>query len=121
MLVTNCSLFNPTPSLAGAMPLEERGAVVVPLFAGDSAAWTGRGPWGALETGASRRRMPIPRNQCLTLPHTPAPKPPTHPPPAMVINRFGMRSDIDSYNLAGMGCSAGVLAIGLANKLLRVR
>lgn len=39
---------------------------------------------------------------------------------AMIINRFKMRSDIDSYNLAGMGCSAGVLAIGLATKLLRV-
>ncbi|KAK2077855.1 hypothetical protein QBZ16_003723 [Prototheca wickerhamii] len=56
VLVTNCSLFNPTPSLA-----------------------------------------------------------------AMVINKFKMRSDIDSYNLAGMGCSAGVLAIGLATKLLRER
>ena len=39
----------------------------------------------------------------------------------MVINKFKMRSDIDSYNLAGMGCSAGVLAVGLATKLLRVR
>lgn len=38
----------------------------------------------------------------------------------MVINKFKMRSDIDSYNLAGMGCSAGVLAVGLATKLLRV-
>lgn len=55
VLVTNCSLFNPTPSLA-----------------------------------------------------------------AMVINSLGMRSDVDSYNLAGMGCSAGVLAVGLASKLLKV-
>lgn len=38
----------------------------------------------------------------------------------MIINHFGMRSDIDSYNLGGMGCSAGVLAIGLAKKLLAV-
>ncbi|KAL6769302.1 hypothetical protein ACKKBG_A30480 [Auxenochlorella protothecoides x Auxenochlorella symbiontica] len=56
VLVTNCSLFNPTPSLA-----------------------------------------------------------------AMVINSLGMRSDVDSYNLAGMGCSAGVLAVGLASKLLKER
>eukprot|EP00887_Chlorella_sp_A99_P003353 scaffold26.g3353.t1 len=40
---------------------------------------------------------------------------------AMIINYFDMRSDIDSYNLGGMGCSAGVLAIGLARKLLRER
>lgn len=38
----------------------------------------------------------------------------------MIINHFKMRSDIDSYHLGGMGCSAGVIAIGLAQKLLRV-
>lgn len=56
VLVTNCSLFNPTPSLS-----------------------------------------------------------------AMIINHFKMRTDIDSYHLGGMGCSAGVIAIGLAQKLLRER
>jgi 3-ketoacyl-CoA synthase len=38
---------------------------------------------------------------------------------AMVVNHFKMRGDIISYNLAGMGCSAGVIAIGLAQRLLR--
>lgn len=39
---------------------------------------------------------------------------------AMIINKFKMRSDIHSYNLAGMGCSAGVIAIDLARELLQV-
>merc|ERR1711959_483025 len=55
MIVVNCSLFNPTPSLA-----------------------------------------------------------------AMIINHFGMRSDIIVYNLGGMGCSAGVISIALVNELLQV-
>ena len=38
---------------------------------------------------------------------------------AMVVNHFKMRGDIISYNLAGMGCSAGVIAIGLAERILR--
>ena len=37
---------------------------------------------------------------------------------AMIINHFKMRSDIESYNLGGMGCSAGIISIGLARKLL---
>ena len=37
---------------------------------------------------------------------------------AMVVNHFKMRSDIVSFNLAGMGCSAGVLAVQLAQKVL---
>ncbi|KAK9807432.1 hypothetical protein WJX73_006633 [Symbiochloris irregularis] len=37
---------------------------------------------------------------------------------AMVINHFKMRSDILSYNLGGMGCSAGLISIGLAQRLL---
>ena len=32
-----------------------------------------------------------------------------------------MRSDIRSYNLAGMGCSAGLIAIDLAKHLLASR
>ena len=37
---------------------------------------------------------------------------------AMIVNKFGMRSDILSYNLGGMGCSASVIAVDLAAKLL---
>ena len=39
---------------------------------------------------------------------------------AMIINHFKMRSDIISYNLSGMGCSAGMIAVGLAKELLQV-
>ncbi|KAK9757724.1 hypothetical protein RND81_01G182300 [Saponaria officinalis] len=39
---------------------------------------------------------------------------------ATVVNRFKLRSDVLSYNLAGMGCSAGVISIDLAKNLLRV-
>lgn len=39
---------------------------------------------------------------------------------AMIINHFKMRTDIVSYNLAGMGCSAGVIAVDLAAKLLQL-
>ena len=38
---------------------------------------------------------------------------------AMIINKFKMRTDIESYNLGGMGCSAGIISIGLARKLLQ--
>ena len=40
---------------------------------------------------------------------------------AMIINHFKMRSNIVSYNLGGMGCSAGVIAISLAKELLQVK
>ena len=39
---------------------------------------------------------------------------------AMIINHFKMRSNIISYNLSGMGCSAGVISIALAQELLQV-
>lgn len=39
---------------------------------------------------------------------------------AMVVNKFKMRSNIRSFNLAGMGCSAGVISIDLAKDLLQV-
>lgn len=36
-----------------------------------------------------------------------------------VARHFGMRSDVRSYNLGGMGCSAGVVSIDLARQLLQ--
>ncbi|XP_074574572.1 putative 3-ketoacyl-CoA synthase 20 [Curcuma longa] len=39
---------------------------------------------------------------------------------AMIVNRYKMRSDVVSYNLAGMGCSAGLIAIDLVKHLLQV-
>ncbi|GKV21172.1 hypothetical protein SLEP1_g31177 [Rubroshorea leprosula] len=39
---------------------------------------------------------------------------------AMVVNRFGFRSNIKSFTLSGMGCSAGMLSISLVKDLLRV-
>jgi 3-ketoacyl-CoA synthase len=38
---------------------------------------------------------------------------------AMVISRFGMKSDILSYNLSGMGCGASLLALDLAKNMLQ--
>jgi len=38
---------------------------------------------------------------------------------AMVVQRFGMRPDVLTYNLSGMGCSAGIIAVDLATRLLR--
>lgn len=40
---------------------------------------------------------------------------------SMVINKFGMRSDISSYNLSGMGCSAGLISVELVKNLLAGR
>nr|XP_043620230.1 3-ketoacyl-CoA synthase 2-like [Erigeron canadensis] len=37
-----------------------------------------------------------------------------------IVNRYELRENTVIYNLAGMGCSAGLLAIGLAKKLLQV-
>lgn len=39
---------------------------------------------------------------------------------SMVINKYKMRSNVKSYNLSGMGCSAGLISIDLAKNLLRV-
>lgn len=39
---------------------------------------------------------------------------------SLVINKFGFRSNIRSFHLSGMGCSAGILAISLAKDLLKV-
>ncbi|XP_031492419.1 LOW QUALITY PROTEIN: 3-ketoacyl-CoA synthase 6-like [Nymphaea colorata] len=39
---------------------------------------------------------------------------------AMVINKYKMRSNIRSFNLSGMGCSAGLISVDLARDLLQV-
>ncbi|KAA8521486.1 hypothetical protein F0562_012159 [Nyssa sinensis] len=39
---------------------------------------------------------------------------------AMVINHYRLRGNIISYNLGGMGCSAGLISIDLAKDLLQV-
>ncbi|XP_074282952.1 3-ketoacyl-CoA synthase 11-like [Silene latifolia] len=39
---------------------------------------------------------------------------------AQIVNKYKLRSNIMSYNLSGMGCSAGVISIDLAKDLLRV-
>jgi len=37
---------------------------------------------------------------------------------SMVIHKFGLRPSVLSYNLSGMGCSAGVISIDLAKRLM---
>ncbi|KAJ0254428.1 hypothetical protein HA466_0109170 [Hirschfeldia incana] len=39
---------------------------------------------------------------------------------AMVVNKYKLRSNIKSFSLGGMGCSAGIIAIDLAKDLLQV-
>ncbi|KAG6668084.1 probable 3-ketoacyl-CoA synthase 21 [Carya illinoinensis] len=39
---------------------------------------------------------------------------------AMIVNKFRMRSNIMSFHLSGMGCSAGIISVSLAKDLLRV-
>ncbi|KAK7397463.1 hypothetical protein VNO78_18635 [Psophocarpus tetragonolobus] len=38
---------------------------------------------------------------------------------AMIVNHYKMRSNIKSFNLGGMGCSAGLIAVDLAKDLLK--
>ena len=38
---------------------------------------------------------------------------------AMLINRFGFSTDVLSYSLGGMGCSASVIGVDMAKHLLR--
>ncbi|XP_058105440.1 3-ketoacyl-CoA synthase 11-like [Magnolia sinica] len=39
---------------------------------------------------------------------------------AMIVNHYKLRGNIRSYNLGGMGCSAGLISIDLAKQLLQV-
>ncbi|CAN4124797.1 unnamed protein product [Withania somnifera] len=39
---------------------------------------------------------------------------------AMVVNKYKMRGNIKTFNLSGMGCSAGLISIDLARDLLQV-
>lgn len=39
---------------------------------------------------------------------------------AMIVNRFKMRADVQTYNLGGMGCSSSVLCLELSRQLLKV-
>ncbi|XP_020251167.1 LOW QUALITY PROTEIN: 3-ketoacyl-CoA synthase 11-like [Asparagus officinalis] len=39
---------------------------------------------------------------------------------AMIVNHYKLRGNIVSYNLGGMGCSAGLISIDLAKNLLQV-
>lgn len=39
---------------------------------------------------------------------------------SMLVNHFGMRTDVQSYHLGGMGCSNGVVAVNLIKDLLKV-
>jgi 3-ketoacyl-CoA synthase len=38
----------------------------------------------------------------------------------MVVNRYKLRPGVQTLNLSGMGCGAGLISIGLAKKLLQV-
>ena len=38
----------------------------------------------------------------------------------MIINHFGMRHDIVHCNMGGMGCSAGLISLDMAARLLQV-
>ncbi|GFP85882.1 3-ketoacyl-coa synthase 4 [Phtheirospermum japonicum] len=39
---------------------------------------------------------------------------------AMVVNKYKLRGNVKSFNLGGMGCSAGVIAVDLARDLLQL-
>ncbi|KAK3160959.1 hypothetical protein QOZ80_1BG0069370 [Eleusine coracana subsp. coracana] len=38
----------------------------------------------------------------------------------MVVNRYKLRASVQNVNLSGMGCSAGLVSVGLAKNLLQV-
>ncbi|VFQ95711.1 unnamed protein product [Cuscuta campestris] len=38
---------------------------------------------------------------------------------SMIVNHYKLRQDVNSYNLGGMGCSAGLISVDLAKHLLK--
>uniref|UniRef100_A0A7S2I4J3 3-ketoacyl-CoA synthase n=1 Tax=Helicotheca tamesis TaxID=374047 RepID=A0A7S2I4J3_9STRA len=40
---------------------------------------------------------------------------------AMVVSKFGMRGDVQTFNLSGMGCGASLISVGLAKDMLQRR
>ncbi|XP_042506321.1 3-ketoacyl-CoA synthase 4-like [Macadamia integrifolia] len=45
---------------------------------------------------------------------------PTPSPSSMIVNKYNLRSNIKSFNLGGMGCSAEIIALDLAKDMLQV-
>ena len=44
---------------------------------------------------------------------------PTPSMAAMLVNKFGMRHDVLTYNLSGMGCSSSLVCVDMASHLLK--
>ena len=44
---------------------------------------------------------------------------PTPSMASMIVNEFGLRRDVKTFHLGGMACSAGVVAVGLVEDLLK--
>lgn len=38
---------------------------------------------------------------------------------AMIVNQYKLRTNVKTYNLGGMGCSAGLISIDMAKDLLK--
>ncbi|KAH6782446.1 hypothetical protein C2S51_007739 [Perilla frutescens var. frutescens] len=38
---------------------------------------------------------------------------------SLIVNRYNLKSDVKTYNLSGMGCSSGVIAVDFAARVLR--
>jgi len=113
ILVTMCSIFCPTPSLASMIVSFGRRTVGCLLA-------TSRG-CTPFEPGKKVRRDKAPRSS--QKPTTPNDKPKTSPtlttPTTTQVNKFKMRQDIQAYHLGGMGCGNGVIAVGLVRDLLQ--
>ena len=39
---------------------------------------------------------------------------------AMLVNKFGFRKDVLTFNLSGMGCSTSVVCVDMAKRLFKV-
>ena len=46
---------------------------------------------------------------------------PTPSMAACLVNKFGMRHDVLTYHLSGMGCSSSLVSIDMAKHLLKVQ